>query len=544
MKNFSWNRFQKYLYKNNKLGLAIDISRMKFTENFFLRMQEKAAKALREMDELEKGVIANADEKRMVGHYWLRNANLAPNEGIRKSIENTIERIKEFVQDIHEGKILSSKNKSFTNILLIGIGGSALGPQFVTKALSSINDKMSILFLDNTDPQGMDIIFHQLKDKLDETLAIIISKSGGTKETRNGMLETKYFFEINGIDFSSQAVAITAPGSDLEKLAKEEKWLNVFPVWDWVGGRTSETSAVGLLPAALQGFDIDGLLEGARDCDIITRNKEIFHNPALLLALMWYYFTQGQGGKGMVILPYKDRLQLMTRYLQQLIMESLGKEKDRDNNLVEQGIFVFGNKGSTDQHSYIQQLLEGPNNLFVNFIEVLQDRDNEKLSLLIEEQATSGDYLYAFLQGTREALTEKGKESITITIEQVNAYTIGVLIALYERTVGFYASLVNINAYHQPAVERGKKAAQTTLEVQRKVLEHLQKNKGIKYNLREIAEYIKYTDLEKIYKILQHLIANPDHGVQCIINEDLEKEIYYINLPKVHIRYNKKGIYC
>src|SRR5438477_12777714 len=155
-------------------------------------------------------------------------------------------------------------------------------------------------------------------------------------------------------------------------------------MWDWVGGRTSETSAVGLLPAALQGLDIDGILAGATACDEITRQPDMMRNPAALLALMWYYAGEGRGTRAMVVLPYKDRLELFSRYLQQLVMESLGKWTDRDGNEVGQGIAVYGNKGSTDQHAYVQQLRDGLNNFFVTFIEVLRDRAEGRPNLEVE----------------------------------------------------------------------------------------------------------------------------------------------------------------
>ena len=142
-------------------------------------------------------------------------------------------------------------------------------------------------------------------------------------------------------------------------------------MWDWVGGRTSETAAVGLLPAALQGFDIDLLLQGASEMDQLTRSENTLRNPAMMLALAWFHLTDGKGSKDMVILPYKDRLELFAKYLQQLIMESLGKEKNLSGEVVNQGIAVYGNKGSTDQHAYVQQLREGIPNFFATFIEVL-----------------------------------------------------------------------------------------------------------------------------------------------------------------------------
>ena len=173
----------------------------------------------------------------------------------------------------------------------------------------------------------------------------------------------------------------------------------------------------------------------------------------------------------MVILPYKDSLLLFSRYLQQLVMESLGKEQDLDGNTVHQGIAVYGNKGSTDQHAYVQQLREGIPNFFATFIEVLEGRAGD--SIEVEPGATSGDFLSGFLLGTRQALYENHRDSITVTIPQVNPTTIGALIALYERAVGFYASLVNINAYHQPGVEAGKKAAASILDLQKRVIQVL-----------------------------------------------------------------------
>ena len=202
--------------------------------------------------------------------------------------------------------------------------------------------------------------------------------------------------------------------------------------------------------------------------DAATRVPALKQNPAALLAWPGTTPGNGRGEKDMVMLPYKDSLLLFSRYLQQLVMESLGKEKDLDGNVVHQGIAVYGNKGSTDQHAYVQQLREGVPNFFVTFIEVLKDRDGD--SIEVEPDATSGDFLNGFLQGTQAALYENHRDSITVTVPEVNPRIVGALIALYERAVGLYASLVNINAYHQPGVEAGKKAAASILDLQRNVL--------------------------------------------------------------------------
>jgi glucose-6-phosphate isomerase len=380
---------------------------------------------------------------------------------------------------------------------------------------------MDAFFFDNTDPDGFDRVWGKLKDALEETLVIVISKSGGTKETRNGMVEAEMHYRAGRLDFARHAVAVTGIGSELDRHAQENDWLARFPMHDWVGGRTSVMSAVGLLPMALLGFEIDRFLEGAAAMDQLTRVDVVEQNAAMLLALMWFYAGEGQGAKDMVILPYKDRLALFSRYLQQLVMESLGKEKDREGKIVHQGIAVYGNKGSTDQHAYVQQLRDGVLNFFVTFIEVQKDRTAAPVN--VEDDFTSGDYLHGFLRGTRKALFEKQRESITIGMPDVSAFSIGALIALYERAVGFYGSLVNINAYNQPGVEAGKKAATELLRLQTKVREKLNRNPQ---TADQIARALG-VDPESVYHLLVHLHAN-DPTVQSAGEKEVAADKFFL----------------
>jgi glucose-6-phosphate isomerase len=500
-----WERYQKYFSHFPTLGLALDLSRMTFPDNYFDSMEPRMQKAFAAMNALERGAIANPDEKRMVGHYWLRNPALAPQPAIRREIEGTLQAVKDFARQVHGGVIRGGRGP-FKNLLVIGIGGSALGPQFVANALSQpATDKMSVYFFDNTDPDGMDKVLSRLDGQLGETLCVVISKSGGTQETRNGMLEAAAAYQRANLDFGRHVVAVTGAGSNLDKFAVDNHWLARFPMWDWVGGRTSETSAVGLLPMALQGFDVDAFLRGAMECDKMTRINNVKENPAALLALMWCYIGNDKGTKNMVILPYKDRLELISRYLQQLVMESLGKALDLDGKVVHQGITVYGNKGSTDQHAYVQQLRDGQDNFFATFIEVSVDRAGDPF--FVQDNVTSGDFLQGFLLGTRQALYENGRESLTLTIKDVSPFSVGVLIALYERAVGFYASLININAYHQPGVEAGKKAAGAVIALQLKIIELLKK-KQTALTIAQIAAGIGSPESETIFKICEHLSAN------------------------------------
>ncbi len=464
------------------------------------------------MRNLESGKIANPDEGRMVGHYWLRAPETAPNKELSNAITQTLSSIKQFALDIHNSKINNAEGRSFKHLLVIGIGGSALGPQFVNQALRTSSDPLDLYFFDNTDPDGIERVLSFLPDPT-KTLVVVISKSGGTKETRNGQLIAKEFFASKKLSVSNHFVAITGEGSELFKTATNEKWLKIFPMWDWVGGRTSQLSAVGLVPAALQGFNIDDLLLGAKEMDIATRVDNWKINPAMILALCWHQLGNAKGEKDMVILPYKDRLELFSRYLQQLVMESLGKEKDLDGKVVNQGIAVYGNKGSTDQHAYVQQLRDGVCNFFAVFIEVLKSSANDKpvfnaSNYEVEPGITANDYLLGFYHGTREALYQNGRQSLTITVETVNAKTIGMLIALFERAVSFYASLVNINAYHQPGVEAGKIAAAKVLKVQNQITQTLSElGKDNWSSADQIASKIN-ADPELVFHILRNLSCN------------------------------------
>ena len=520
-----WERFQKYYTEFPKLDLAIDLSRMNVDDEFFGGMEPKIQKAFAEMDALEKGAIANPDENRMVGHYWLRNPSLAPTSEIRAEIEAALIKIKSFAAKIHRGELTGSGGV-FKNFLLIGIGGSALGPQFVANALSNPEtDKIKPFFFDNTDPDGMNRVLATIGADLNRTITIVISKSGGTKETRNGMLIAEAAYKKQELNFNQHAVAVTMAGSELDKYATNHQWLEKFPMWDWVGGRTSELSAVGLLPAALQGFELSELLAGASECDKITRAKSVKDNPAAQLALAWFASGNGKGSKNMVILPYKDRLELFSKYLQQLVMESLGKEKDLNQNIVNQGITVLGNKGATDQHSYIQQLRDGINDYFAIFIEVLSD--GCATSLEVEPGVTSGDFLHGFYLGTRQALAENNRESITITISEVNSRSVGLLIALFERAVGYYALLVNINAYHQPGVEAGKRAAGNVIATQNNILNLFSKNQGKNFTVQEIAKAIQMEqEKELIFKICEHLKSNSDRKIQKFRGHGLGENQY------------------
>jgi glucose-6-phosphate isomerase len=369
--------------------------------------------ALAAMTDLEAGGIANPSEGRQVGHYWLRSQALHGDA----------------IRAMHDA-LDALDTDGFDTFVWCGIGGSALGPQLLADALPVTG--LRPVFLDNTDPAGIDRALQGVD--LARALVLMVSKSGGTKETRNAFAEVC----ARGVDPARQCIAVTVPGSALDRRAKD--WKGMIPLWDWVGGRTSITSAVGLLAMKLMGQDWRSFLEGAAEMDGNTLGPD---NPALAMAGVWL----DAAPRSMVVLPYADGLQLFSKYLQQLVMESLGKDG--------QGLTVFGNKGSTDQHAYVQQLRDGPDDFFATFVSVM----GGTRGIEVEPGVTSSDYLQAFLLGTRNALTAGGKRSLTLTVDELDAWHLGGLVALYERAVGYAATLMGINAYDQPGVEAGKKAA-------------------------------------------------------------------------------------
>ncbi|MEY3462497.1 MAG: Glucose-6-phosphate isomerase [Cyanobacteriota bacterium] len=490
-----WQRFCDLLWYDEELGFWLDISRMAVGSADLEAIRPRMQDAMAAMAALEGGAIANADEQRMVGHYWLRAPELAPDPAITAHLRSEIARLESFARDALAGG-------QFSDVLWIGIGGSGLGPLLMIRALQQQGRGLPFHFIDNVDPQGISRCLDGLGSRLATSLVVVVSKSGGTPEPRIGMNQVRARLEAMGGHWPRQTLAVTMRQSQLDQLAEREQWLARFDMLDWVGGRTSITSAVGLLPGALIGADMGAFLAGAAAMDRATRSPELERNPAALLATAWFAAGEGRGRRDMVVLPYRDRLEVFSRYLQQLVMESLGKRLDRQGQVVHQGIAVYGNKGSTDQHAYVQQLRDGVDNFFVTFIEALDDP---------ADQATiagecPGDFLEGFLLGTRTALLEGGRQSLTITLRRFDECALGALVALFERAVGLYAELVDINAYDQPGVEAGKKAAASILELQSRMEQLLAD--GQARSLQELQAQLQLQSPEPLFWILRHLCAN------------------------------------
>jgi len=483
------------------LLVELDLSMSGLQEADLATLDDGLCRGLEAMARLEAGAVANPDEGRQVGHYWLRAPGLAPSPEVEDAIVRSVEQVEAFALRVHGGELTPPDGGVFGKVILVGIGGSALGPMLLADVAQGAGG-LPLTVLDNTDPDGIEGALARA-GSLHDALVLVVSKSGGTAETRNGMLEVRAACAAEGVDFAGRAVAVTSAGSRLDQIAEAEGWVARFPMWDWVGGRTSLMAAVGLLPAALLGLDVRALLRGAAAMDQATRNKDPRANPAALLAAWWHREGGGTGARAMVALPYKDRLGLLGRYLQQLVMESLGKKLDRSGAEVHQGLAVYGNKGSTDQHAFVQQLRDGRHDFFALFVRVLQDRRGADLPV-DDAGATAGDYLDGFWQGTRQALWEGGRHSATLTLASLDEQAFGAVVALFERAVGLYAELIDVNAYHQPGVEAGKKAAAEVLDLQGRLLAALGDTpRGVADLAAEVGG-----DALTAWDVLRHLAAN------------------------------------
>ena len=497
------DRCHKYTFIDNESGFQVNFAGMQFADADIDNIAERFPAVHEEMQKIELGEIKNPDEHRKVTHFTDRSVYTGT--AVYAEVE-------EFAAGIREGRIKGSTGKRFESAIINGIGGSALGPQLLQMAingpywnelsLEKRNGNLKIYFLDNTDTAGLADALTVCD--LETTLVVSVSKSGGTQETQNNLTVCQAEYAARGLDFAKHAAAVTMRESKLDRAARSAKWLRVFEMAESIGGRTSETSIVGHLPAALAGIDFEGLLRGACHMDNLTRNPYLSHNPAYMLSAMWYLAGNGKGDRNMVIVPYSDRLILLSRYLQQLVMESLGKEKDLDGKTVHQGLNVFGNKGGTDAHAFIQQLNDGRDDFFVTFIEVLED----VLAAPISAGVAIGDYLHGFMTGLSNALRAKNRQVIEMKLTKVSPFNLGMLIALYERAVAAYAELIHINAFHQPGVQAYKLASKSIIQLLTELEEKLPSAVPFTGTAGELATKLGMEEEYEVDGILAKLAAN------------------------------------
>ena len=364
------------------------------------------------------------------------------------------------------------------NFVVLGIGGSALGPIAVHQALCHLryNDLPRekrggprLFVEDNIDPERMAALLDVID--IDQTVFNVITKSGGTSETMSQLLiVTNLLHERYGADISARLIATTdAVKGNLIKIAKREN-LTTFVVPDGVGGRFSELCPVGLLAAAVCGIDIRELLAGAAYMDGICNEPAVRKNPAYLLATLQYIAMQ-RGMNISVLMPYADSLKYMADWYAQLWAESLGKRVDRSGRSVHVGQTPVKALGVTDQHSQVQLYTEGPFDNVVTFLGVERYRTETRIpqgyadipDVSFLSGHTQNELIKAEQSATAYALMKSGHPSNTITLPEVNAFTVGELLYLFEVMTAFAGELLDINAFDQPGVEEGKNATYALL---------------------------------------------------------------------------------
>ncbi len=349
----------------------------------------------------------------------------------------------------------------FDNFVVLGIGGSALGPIAVQQALSTGSESVKLFVEDNVDPVRLARVFGGLD--LKKTMFNVVTKSGKTSETMAQLMYVAGALKKAGLSFADHVIATTdEKNGDLCRIAKEEG-LKTFIIPGDVGGRFSELTPVGLLPAAVCGINIRGLLEGAAYMDELCMQES--NNPALLFAAL-HVLGMRKGFDISVMLPYADSLKYMSDWYAQLWAESLGKRYGRNGSDVYAGQTPVKALGVTDQHSQIQLYTEGPFDKIITFLKVEQFANDleipaafgyiEDLQFLAGK--TFGQLLEAERSATEYALCKASRANLTITLPEVSAYTIGALLHFFEMATAFAGEMLDIDAFDQPGVEEGKKA--------------------------------------------------------------------------------------
>lgn len=401
-------------------------------------------------------IISDLNKRKDKPGQWLRWMNLGYSE-------ETIWYVKEFA---------SMVENRFDNILVLGIGGSALGGLAVTEALlkpywnllttEQRKGLPKIFFLDNIDPDTINGLLEILD--LKKTLVNVITKSGSTAETMSQYMIVKNMLEKELQDDYRKNIVVTTDKNVgiLRQLADQEGY-KTFVIPDDVGGRFSVFSAVGLLPFALVGIDIDELTNGIKDMDLALKNTDIHENIAAQNALIHYLMDTKKGKNISVMMPYSSRLKYVSDWYTQLWAESLGKEFDIDGNRVNVGPTPIKALGATDQHSQIQLYNEGPNNKLITFIRVENFDTTLEIPKIFEYTGigylggkTINDLINAEADSTRVALSDYSRPTITISMDRINPYNLAQLLYMLEVQTAIAGELYHINTFNQPGVEQAK----------------------------------------------------------------------------------------
>lgn len=437
------------------------------------------------------GDLINQTENRSVLHTALRASEntsiLVAGENIIPEIYSVKNKIKKFSEEVILGKRKGFSGKHFTDIVNIGIGGSDLGPAMAVEALQFYKNHLKIHFVSNIDGDHISEVLKQLNPET--TLFVIVSKTFTTQETISNATTIKNWFLKTGTqsDVAKHFVAVSSNSQKVADFGIDAEVL--FPMWDWVGGRFSLWSAVGLSISLAVGFDhFDSLLKGANRMDEHFKNESFDKNIPVVLAFLSIWYNNFFGAESEAIIPYTQYLNKLVPYLQQGIMESNGKSIGRDGKSItyQTGTIIWGEPGSNSQHAFFQLIHQGTKLIptdFIGFKEALygNKEHHDKLmsnffaqteSLLIGKTVTQ---VVADLNklGISPEKTEflapfkifaGNKPTNTLLIEKLTPESLGSLIALYEHKIFVQGIIWNIFSFDQWGVELGKQSANTILE--------------------------------------------------------------------------------
>jgi len=485
------SRAKKFTLKWN--DFLVDFSKNRISEET-LQLLLQLAEEVQLKDAINKqfaGEIINQTEGRAVLHTALRakktDTVLVDNENVIPEVYEVKAHIKEFADSVISGKKKGYTGKAFTDVVNIGIGGSDLGPAMVTEALKFYKNHLKVHFVSNVDGDHVHEVLKGLN--AETTLFVVVSKTFTTQETLSNATTIKRWFLKHGTqeDIAEHFAAVSTNTSAIAEFGISAD--NVFPMWDWVGGRFSLWSAVGLSIALAVGFEnFDALLIGANEMDEHFRSADFDDNIPVVLALLSVWYNNFYGAETEAIIPYTQYLSRFSAYLQQGIMESNGKSVDRNGNRVgyETGTIIWGEPGTNSQHAFFQLIHQGTKLIpadFIGFKESLHgdaDHHNKLMANFFAQtealmNGKTADEVRRELEnkGMSEQDVQKllsfkvfegNKPTNTIFIDKLTPKSLGSLIALYEHKIFVQGVVWNIFSYDQWGVELGKQLAGTILK--------------------------------------------------------------------------------
>jgi len=435
------------------------------TMSLLLELAEEVK--LKEAIEMQfSGERINATENRAVLHTALRDF-----DNMKPKVKATLKKMKDFSEEIIQGNWKGYSGKAIRTIVNIGIGGSDLGPDLVTGALRFYKNHLHTHYISNVDG---DRVMEVLKGlDRETTLFIIVSKTFTTQETLTNASTVKKWFLENASDdaIEKHFVAVSSNIQAAKDFGVSSE--AIFPMWEWVGGRFSLWSAVGLSSCCAIGYDhFEAILKGANDMDVYFQNTEFEKNIPVIMALLSIWYTNFFASETEVVIPYSQYLNKLVPYLQQASMESNGKNVDRSGNPIEYqtASVVWGNTGTNSQHAFFQLLHQGTKLIpadFIAFSESLHGNIDHQNILLANCFAQTE----ALLQGTEGTYVaddfkkfQGNKPSNILLMKKLSPRNLGSLLAMYEHKIFTQGIVWNIFSFDQWGVELGKKIAQTTLD--------------------------------------------------------------------------------